>query len=116
MCRESLLLTFFRKGVRKALPSTLVKWRPKRNEAFLDRRRINEFWPEARKLLQKASCSHLERLQGRLPVLQHAVTLGLHWKSGQGLEPAGEERSFSLQKGPWPIGSRNAQRARHPDL
>lgn len=61
---------FSRKDVRKTFVSTFVKQPLKKDEAFLDKRVIDAFWPEARKLLWKASCYHLEKLQGRITLLQ----------------------------------------------
>ena len=65
-----LNLPFSRKGVRKTFVSIFAKQPLKKDEAFLDKRVIDAFWPEARKLLWKASCYHLEKWQGRIPLLQ----------------------------------------------
>lgn len=111
----SLKSPFSRKGVRKILPLTLAKQPLKKGEAFLDRGVIDEFWLEARKLLWKASCYHLERLQGRIPLLQHTVTLDDCTQSGKVWSQLLKERIFhskkELYKSPWLLGCHSAQGA-----
>lgn len=94
------LSPFSRKGVRKTLPSTSVTWLLKTDKAILDRLEIDEFWPEVRKFIVKASWYHLREVvrQNSFPPAHHH-SRGSHSTSGKGLEPAGEKRSFPLQKG-----------------